>query len=288
MTDAERRELAELLARLIIDGEITEEQAAAIYLAAIDGDLSEFLPLPPYLGIGEAEQPDEEEIAILLAAIAGAAALAPHAAERRRIAGADRLQDWHTAQAGQLADDLAAGRLSVAEFQRRMIDLNNRHNAAQIDLGSAGRRYRMARQAGEIARVQAAYLQRFADQIAGRYMEQAAVESGHATAGRPPYSADYLAERAAQYGGIGRALFFEANEAAAAAGQGAPGFVIRYIARDDANTCSPCHRAQGYYLPGRGPYPGDICLGRHHCRCRRVSVYDPAIYARLIGAAVIA
>ena len=97
---------------------------------------------------------------------------------------------------------------------------------------------------------------------------------------------EYLAERAAQYGGIGRAIYFMSYEALGLPRQGdgsAPGVVIRYVAIDDAGTCSPCHNAQGYYLPGQGPYPGQICLGRHHCRCRRETLYDPAMYFSLLG-----
>ncbi len=65
------------------------------------------------------------------------------------------------------------------------------------------------------------------------------------------------------------------------------GWVVDYISRDDVRTCTNCLEAQrqGPYLPGQGPMPGAVCLGRHRCRCRREYRYDPVMYARLTGAA---
>lgn len=286
--DDQQRRLADLLARLVQDGEISEEQAITIYQSVADDGslLDNILPLPPYEGIAN-RPPDEDWPGALWLLVASAIGLAagragvPQAVDfaplTMRIEAADQMQDWHADRATRLARDLAGGRISVAEFQRELRALNDQHNAAQIMLGAGSRYRRMADDLAEQMTLQAAYLQRFADQMAGRLAA--------ARAGLPsftPPSLGQITERAAQYGGIGRALFFQAFEQHRQVDTGA-GWVIQYIARDDANTCSPCHNAQGYYLPGQGPYPGQICLGRHHCRCRRVTVYDPARYASLTG-----
>ena len=82
------------------------------------------------------------------------------------------------------------------------------------------------------------------------------------------------------YSGGGRALFFEAWETSA--GYEA-GWVVRYEAVDDSATCSPCRLAEGYYLPGDGPYPGEVCLGGGACRCARWPVFDETLYRQLGG-----
>lgn len=280
-----RRQLAELLGRLVAAGEMTQEQATAVYLATMDDGtlLDEALPLPPYLGM-QRQPPADDDTIRLIAAIAGIAILSNATlGERQRIDAADLLQEYHAAAAVEIANALALQQLSVAEFQRRMIALNEEHNAAQIALGAAENRRQFAPTLDSQATIQAGYLQRFADVTSAGILSDAAGMEG----ARRPFSANYLAQRAAQYGGIGRALFFQAYEALGLprlANGNAPGIVIRYIAMDDAGTCSPCHRAQGYYLPGAGPFPGQICLGRQNCRCRRITVYDPARYAALIGA----
>lgn len=285
MSPRQRQELAELLARLVMDGEITEEQATALYLATMDdGTIAdEALPLPPYIGIADLQQPDDDDILRILAVVTGLSVVALRMiGDTQRTNAADTLQDWHTAEAGALGEALGNRRITVAEFHRRLRELNNQHNAAQIALGAGAKRGQLAGSAAQQAALQAAYLQRFADEAAGRLVAEAAGIPGM----HPPFSAAYLAERAAQYGGIGRALYFQSYEALGIQRLGdgsAPGIVVRYVARDDARTCSPCHRAQGYYLPGQGPYPGQICVGRHHCRCRRVVVYDPEKYFELIG-----
>ena len=61
--------------------------------------------------------------------------------------------------------------------------------------------------------------------------------------------------------------------------------VVDYIALDDGATCGPCAEAQnrGPYLPGQGPFPGAVCLGGGHCRCRRDTRRDAALAAELRG-----
>ena len=288
MNQAQRQALADLLARLVADGEITEEQAIQIYLSVADDGslLDNALPLPPYAGIAS-QPPDEDWPGVLWLLLATAIGMAPGRAGvpqavdfaplSVRMDAADQLQDWHTDAAMKLARDLSAGRLTVADFQRELRLLNDQHNTVQTMLGAGSRYQRMAAALSEQLTLQAAYLQRFADQIGGRL---AAARAG--IAGFAPLTMGQIADRAALYGGIGRALFFQSFEAQRQIDTGA-GWVIYYQSRDDDRVCSNCLSAQGYYLPGQGPYPGQICLGRHHCRCRRITIYDPARYAQLTG-----
>lgn len=93
-------------------------------------------------------------------------------------------------------------------------------------------------------------------------------------------SVEAIAARAQLYGGVGRALWYRGDELSAP-----PGIVIDYASRDDAGTCEPCLIAEDEspYLPGEGPYPGDVCKGRGRCRCERTPRQSFADYARLIA-----
>ena len=192
------------------------------------------------------------------------------AAQRQTLS--DRAQDAFERDMRALADRLAETG-NVQKWQRDTGARILQHMAEQRMLG-AGRRLRdgdLAVMAGEAQR-QTAYLSRFADHIAV-----------DALRGERP-SAAYVANRAAQYGGVGRAAFFDAQQRAEA---GRPGMVVIYRALDDASTCTRCHDAEanGPYLPGAAPLPGSVCLGRSRCRCRLEYRYDAAAYQRLIGKA---
>ena len=94
-----------------------------------------------------------------------------------------------------------------------------------------------------------------------------------------PLSTGYVASRARRYGGPGWGAYYIGQ------GDGADvGMVEQYITRDDPVVCRLCApRHEQYYLPGQGPMPGVDCLGGGNCRCRRVQMYAPDIYARLTG-----
>lgn len=116
------------------------------------------------------------------------------------------------------------------------------------------------------------FLQRFASEISARN-----------NLGKP-FSEAYLRARSNLYGGVGWATWFKGNEIVEGQGDGK---LIRYEAVDDPRTCSPCHEAElnGPYLPGSPgiPYPGEVCLGHGHCRCRHVIYYDMAKWRELKG-----
>lgn len=109
----------------------------------------------------------------------------------------------------------------------------------------------------------------------------AADQHAREQAGRPITELGLL-NRAMMYAGAVRGAFYRGNESV----DFERGWVSRYIPVDDRRTCSPCRRARGYYLPGDGPYPGEVCFGGWLCRCDRILIYAPDIYEQLTGIAI--
>lgn len=98
------------------------------------------------------------------------------------------------------------------------------------------------------------HLQRFMDQISIRRVQ------------RNPMSSEAIESRLIQYGGTGRAEYYRASELV----DSDQNTVERY--RANAGACSKCLPYNGkYFLPGEGPMPGDVCLGKGHCRCERIA-----------------
>lgn len=86
------------------------------------------------------------------------------------------------------------------------------------------------------------------------------------------------------YSGEARGTFYEAmEERIRELTDAEEGWVMEYIPKDDESTCVPCSESSGYYLPGTGPMPGQVCMGKGKCRCRRVPVFLPEIFARLVA-----
>lgn len=161
----------------------------------------------------------------------------------------------------------AAAILPLSAWHATMTSLIRQHVAGQYVLG-----YGAMPQSGVplswMLQKQAAYLERFT------------IERMLRVAEGNPMSIAQIAARSELYGGAGRAAFYMGREATLTSG-----WIVRYIARDDNVTCSPCLQAerQSPYLPGTGPYPGDVCFGRSRCRCERRDEYNPREYARLGG-----
>lgn len=95
-----------------------------------------------------------------------------------------------------------------------------------------------------------------------------------------PWTPAYMTARAIRYMGQARAAFFQAMERRQ---EYTDDYVVDYIAVDDLDTCEPCMAAEAGspYLPGLGPWPGEVCEGGGYCRCRRVLRYDPTTAAKL-------
>lgn len=115
---------------------------------------------------------------------------------------------------------------------------------------------------------QSAYLKRFASEMSARKLS-----------GRP-MSEDQVRRRLESYAGFAGHHFHRMLERGIE-----EGWVVDYVSMDDPFVCSPCLAAEraGPYLPGRGIFPMQVCLGMDRCRCERIPRYDPGTYEELIG-----
>ena len=180
------------------------------------------------------------------------------------------IQESYQQEATRLARDLANGVLSPLEWQSSMNQALLSHFRS---VAYSGYRTTALSSAQEVAfqqavRVQQAYLTRFADQYVLSQIRGT------------PWTEQYLVNRSAMYAGAMRAFGFRTSESSEELGTG---WVIQYFAVDDNRTCSECISAmqRGPYLPGAGPMPGEVCLGKHYCRCNRYPVFDQDAYSRL-------
>lgn len=186
----------------------------------------------------------------------------------RAIRESDRLLADFDGAARLLARRLASGQIDLRTWQIAFLQEVRRAVVGQYRLGYGARSLPEGgrlRPGGypdprsPIGRLdqslllQGAYIGRFADQMAT------------AAAAGQPLSEAQIAARSALYGGAARAEFYRAAERARPEDT-----LWEYRARDDGGTCGPCLSARGVYPSGEGPYPGSVCLGRSHCRCRRV------------------
>jgi len=271
-----RDEFIDYLGRLVADGLINEERAAELVRLFDANALPEGweLPLPPEQSIVGHDDDDVLIALLALSAILGIrrpqTELLPSYTATQIVSHGNEVQATFERRVRRIAAQLANGELTVAQWQIAMTNEMRQHLYQQMMLGS--RRgvlspTQIAR-ADELLRQQSAFVQRFADEVAAR--------QGLGF----PLTELQVGSRSEQYGGFARGELFRQAEASE---QFSAGWLIRYNALDDAGTCSPCHEAQGYYLPGQGPMPGEICLGRSRCRCERVPEYNPAIYAQLTG-----
>lgn len=283
----ERARVAEWLGRLVMDGLLTEDAAAELLRRYDAGEMPDGweLPLPPSAGVTRIDEGHVAEIVGgLLGLLFGLARSRTGRLVRPTItrytphtAQATTIQQAFEAQARQLAGQLAQGTLTPAAWQARMGVTIATHLAQQTMAGygtptlSAAQWQRL----NGVMLEQAAYLSRYADQMVLRLAQG------------QPLSEAYLANRSLAYGGVGRGLFFQAQEQALIDGDELGyGWVIDYVSRDDAATCSNCLDAQrqGPYLPGQPhPLPGQVCLGRSRCRCRVEYRYDVRAYLALGG-----
>lgn len=260
-----RDEFIRRLASLVRGGQLTEAQAVELLMmfdrGLIDADQ---LALP------------NRESSALVTADVSLALLAwllarRYGASRLALVGQTPAQALATghwviedfgARVRRLAPRLAAG--DVRGWHREMRDAIRDNLVVQAQLG--GRRFLNAAEREALAGVanrQLAFLQRFADEAAARNL----LAGTPAGKGLRPFSEAYIIARSELYAGEGYAQFFTYSESTLG-----DGYVIDYQAVDDKGTCSPCHRAElaGPYLPGQGPMPGRVCLGRGRCRCVRV------------------
>lgn len=256
-------ERASWLARLVRLGKLTEPAAFALQNAGVAARL---LPLSPSVALIPREMAGKF-VQAYQGRWPGEGAIRLNRGLAVRASYRERLQTQFQTQTAGLAKSVASGKISVATWQQRMADAISNHSLRQAALGRGATmsKTEAIRFSNDRIRPQLAFLQRFADELA----------LGNATG--QPMTAAQIASRAALYAGDGRAAWFQEHERRNAR----PGYVVRYYARDDDGTCSPCHQAQGVYLAGDGPQPGDVCRGHGRCRCTRELVLDQMEYQRL-------
>lgn len=279
-----RAELVNILAELVLREVINEDDARAL-LAQFDRGEWVDLPLPLVESVTPVTERDGTLAWVVLLTSLGAtigASLAeqtPPTSTQRLITEAqgrnlrNRLRAEFDAEMRRLAGRVAGG-AATGTWQADMSNTVRRYMLAQASAG-LGRPLTQAEIAVLAPRIneQTQYVYRYAADIAARR------QTGN------PYQVGYLNNRSTQYGGAGWGLYFEGQEVQYG---GQDGWVVDYISRDDDRTCGPCLSAEnnGPYLPGQGPMPGEVCLGRGYCRCERRLRYDMAVWARLAGAIV--
>lgn len=247
-----REEFIMLLTRLVMDGFITMAEARVLVdeFDKIDA-LPEGWALP--LPIDDAIPGDlDEMIARNIDFFIG-----------ERNVTVELIQDEQNELVVIIAKQLAAGEITLKRWHEMMLTLLVDYYARMAAAGSQGNvGVEDADDLFSKIEIQLAFLSRFADQIGSGRLSDAQVE-----------------ERSKLYAGEGRAIYYE--QAGKLNNQ--PGNVEDYVAVDDKNTCGPCEAAEANspYLPGSGPMPGRVCLGRGYCRCTRVLRYDPQAYLRL-------
>lgn len=262
-------EFQQLLERAVLDGVITQRQADDLFRRFLNGEIDPVdIPLPPEQ-MGGAISDKDIAFTLALIALLDISLSSVRLNEEHKIV--DALQRWWQDKAWDLATGYRRGNLTLEEFQResarllRQLYLAAAYTAQDVEELPP----ELLRRIQDMIRLEEAYLSRFADAIAINQI-----------VGQEP-TADYLGIRLGLYGAGARSIFYQIVESQRLLD--AFGWVAQYIPLDDPNTCGPCSEAAGFYLPGSGPYPGDVCLGRGLCRCRRVLQYRPDIYAELTG-----
>ena len=264
-------EYADWLARLVMDGVLTEEEAVALAASGIKLDGST-APLRPSAAITDTGDDHAAEATALLLGLLGFSNGPAPWMPNQRYRALNTLEAAFLAQVRDLAGGLLDGTYTLGQWQRETAVLLRSHH---LMLAQAARgRYRLSRAeltaVRDAVRIEQAFLSRFADQLAYRRMNG----SDWTSAG--------LVERLRLYLGNPRGTFYrEVETSMVDDGYYGAGWVVYYEALDDPATCSPCHEAQGYYLPGEGPMPGQVCQGRSRCRCKRRLRYRPDIYESL-------
>lgn len=265
--------------RLVEDGEITEVEAEQFALdfelyadTELASPLENVLPDPLTTAFLSLSLIAAVLYAILRRRVQSIPRAIPALSAAQRVAMIGAMQDSFQSAVVGLARDVSTGAITIAEWQRRFLsEISSSYRAAAIiGFGSVD----LPPDVDQMLRLQVlrqtAFLGRFADHYSLSILNQ------------NPWSADYLATRSMMYAGALRAVGYRALEMQY---EERVGWVVQYIAVDDDRTCSECidAMANGPYMIGEGPFPGEVCLGRSRCRCRRELVYDEAAYERLVS-----
>lgn len=256
-----------ILTDLITRKRITLDEAAVLLQRFIAGDIDETdLPIIH----ADIKEEDDRGASLLLLALLGWRRRRDNVRPRlsSRIAARNRLRDVFAEAIDKHATQLASGEKSVGEWHSQLNSYIGAMSAAQYLAGNG--RYQDA--PSSTIDAQREYLYRFAAE------QHARKEIGK------PYSEQYTFSRSLMYGGSIWGAWFRGNESI----DPGAGWVAQYIPRDDGRTCRQCRSARGYYLLSSGPHPGELCLGGGLCRCDRIIIFSPEIYAKLTGQGVTA
>lgn len=253
-----RQELAAMLADLVRAKALTRAEADRVLANFDAGEAIELAPVP---------EPDNNDwlaaLALVLLLVRGN--VRRRLPIQRRERARTLLRGRFDTLTAQLAGAVAAGAMPVQQWQASMQNGLAAYTR-QMAVAGTGRLPSVATRRSIDARLAAQwpYLDRFAMTIAVRELADR------------PLSERAVASRARSYGAAAWGGYFVAQ------GENAqPGMVEQYITRDDRGTCRLCApRHLQFFLPGQGPMPGQ-CLGI--CRCVRVPVFAPEMYAELIG-----
>lgn len=273
----DRTEILAALAGLVQRETLTIQQAAQI-LAMVDaGQLGAAdLPLPAAQAITAPPYDEDEERRRFYALIFALGHQGQMAARqdsgiqrlplRARLEMRDYLRAQFTVGAMRGVDE---GRINVRAWQAGLMEQITGYIRRQAMAGTGAPVTMDRRPAEQEERRQLSYLYWFAWAVAARQaIGQAIPRAG-------------IAHRSAMYQGGGWFAWHRYSEMPT---EGEDYLVYQYVAQDDPNTCGPCARySRRYFLPGEGPYPGQICAGGGACRCERVPIYDAAIWSSLTG-----
>jgi len=233
---------------------ITFDESADLYNRFVDGEFDEDdLPMLP-----ELDEDDDEAALLLLLAVFGFGARRIVLKERQRRR--DLLRRQFEMSIARLATD----NLPIRTWQERM-GRNVHRSIVQSWATGVGQERQPNGNLDQVVAEQLSYVYRFAG-------DRHALDA----LGRPMNN-ELIASRSMQYYGAAWSAWFVGNESL----NTDVGWVSYYLPRDDRGTCQPCSAARGYYLPGQGPFPGQICRGGGYCRCQRILIYDPTRYQSL-------
>lgn len=252
------QEYLDLLTQAVDRRVITTDQAAQLYARFIAGDFDE-TELP--LSAAEAKKDDDDILGFLVAWSLANGIGAQRASLRER-------KQWREANRAGFEMGIGAltsKRKNVREWQGDFSDVLVSAMAGQYIAGYGRESIDDMILLSELIDTQMAFMYRFGGDV---HFRQATGQ---------PYSDEQLNARSLMYGGAAWAAWFAGNEAWSYGS----GYIVRYVARDDRRTCSPCRGAVGYYRLGSGPYPGQICYGGYRCRCERIVMFAPEIAATL-------
>ncbi len=263
-----RAQLTTLLAYAVQHDWITADEARTIIQRFDAGDVdASQLPLPVAEALGNGLPSEREYVEALLALLGVTGAVLRgglgQSGRKTREALRERLQDRYMEQARRLAEQAA---VNAQQWHTAMRDLLTTYLTGMTVLGRGTTDF----PSGELRltlRIQLMFLHQFVSQVALQ------AQTNHAL------TVAQIAARSELYAGAGRELWFRSNEVGSTAG-----YIVRYIAVDDANTCPKCVIAeqQGPYMAGLGPFPGAVCYGKGRCRCRRELEYSPSEYQHLV------